>query len=475
MWTHKKSLRLRTKRTRRKRSKFITPDLCLVAGKLMQFVANEDSPLSAAEHLRREYAELQDDHDAAVRQFLQRAYFVAVQFRRRPIEFERLQVHPFWKQSGQKPRDRTRSKWVLNFLMQARTTNQWHLANKYAVILDGLKQDQVEISDVAARIKELGGVDAAYEAMRRRDESSSCQIGESLTPEATKLARRRRPKRTFPLYPLVAPPLAEEKTKPCEDGDENKIVWGEGSFGFVRRVAREYAEIKDGDHQAVIQFLQDAYLAVREMQRQPNQFERLKADPFWKPPWRRPKDPSTSKWVMYFIMQARTPNARHLAGKYAEILDGLQQDQVEITRVAARIKELGGIEAAYEAMRAGTTPPMALKSQQPDPPTTRTADVTDGFGQLFFDEGSYYIIGRFGEKIRFSRPKPPRPPRKPNNLDLWSRRISQCKAQLPQARTKEERDSPNKEIRVLEQLLQEGQSKALARRLAARTKRRLGW
>jgi hypothetical protein len=53
--------------------------------------------------------------------------------------------------------------------------------------------------------------------------------------------------------------------------------------------------------------------------------------------------------------------------------------------------------------------------------------------------------------------------------------MSQCKTQLPHARTTEERDHFNKEIRVLEQLIQERRAKVLDRRLAARTKRRLGW
>jgi hypothetical protein len=379
--------------------------------------------------------------------------------------------------------------------MQATTTYMRQRVRKYAVILDGLKQDQVEIGAVAARIQELGGIDAACQAMRGRHEFSSPKIGTSVMPESTKPARRSLPPRTLPKYPLVAPPFAEGKTQPYEDGDENKIVWGEDAFGFVQRLAREYAMIKDGDHQAVSQVLQRAYLAVREMQRQPDEFARLQADPFFKAPWRRPKDGSTSKWIMYFVVQARTPNVRHLADKYAAILDGLIRDQVEISAVAARIAELGGIDAAHQAMRARTrrhescvtqysqnmsTPPMAWKSKQPARPTTQTAKPTDGDGQLFFDDagpgpGYYYIIGRSGEKIRFNPPKPPRPPRKLNDLDLWSTRISQCKAQLPQALTKEERDYLNKKIRVLEHLLQEGRSKALDRRLAARTKRRLGW
>jgi hypothetical protein len=101
-------------------------------------------------------------------QFLQRAYFVAGQFRRRPRDFERLQAHPFWKPWGEKPRDRSTSKWMLYFIMQATTRNDRKHARKYAAILDGLMQDEVEISAVASRIKELGGIDAACEAMQAR-------------------------------------------------------------------------------------------------------------------------------------------------------------------------------------------------------------------------------------------------------------------------------------------------------------------
>ena len=164
----KKSIGSRTRVARRKRSKFITPDLVLSAGKLLRFVANEDSPLTEAERLRGEYAKMEDGDDAEVSQFLQRAYYVWAQFRQQPGEFERLQAHSFWKQAGLKPRDPATSKWVLYLIMQATTTDVRRRANRYAVILDGLKQDQVEIGAVAARIEELGGIKAAYEAMRAR-------------------------------------------------------------------------------------------------------------------------------------------------------------------------------------------------------------------------------------------------------------------------------------------------------------------
>jgi hypothetical protein len=111
MLTLKKPIGTRTRRARRKRAKFVTPDLVLVAGKLLRFVTSPDNPLSRAEHLRAEYAGMENGYHAKVMQFLQRTYFVALQFRRRPGDFERLQAHPFWKQWRRKPRDRSTSKW----------------------------------------------------------------------------------------------------------------------------------------------------------------------------------------------------------------------------------------------------------------------------------------------------------------------------------------------------------------------------
>jgi hypothetical protein len=166
MLTHKKPLRPRTKRPGRKRSKFVTPDLVRSGGRLIRFVANPNNPLSKAERLRGEYAEMEERHDAEVRQFLQRAYLVADEFRQLRGDFERFQAHSFWKQKGTKPRDRSTSKWLLYFILQATTTSVHRRAGNFAVILDGLMQEQVEINAVAARIKELGGIAGAYEAMQ---------------------------------------------------------------------------------------------------------------------------------------------------------------------------------------------------------------------------------------------------------------------------------------------------------------------
>jgi hypothetical protein len=181
MLTRKKSIKSRTRRARRKQDKFLTPDLVLSGGQRFRFVAGPDDPLREAERLRGKYAEMDDGNDAEVGQFLQHAYGVAAQFRRRPRDFERFQVHEFWKQTGQEPRDPS-TKWVILLMMQATTTKLQTLAGKFAVILDGLLQDQVEVSAVAARINELGGVDGAYEAMQTRANSTPQYLNRKPAP-----------------------------------------------------------------------------------------------------------------------------------------------------------------------------------------------------------------------------------------------------------------------------------------------------
>ena len=76
----------------------------------------------------------------------------------------------------------------------------------------------------------------------------------------------------------------------------------EGAFSFTQRLVEEYVDIEDGHHAAVRQFLQRCYTVALKFQREPDEFEHLKADPFWEASRQRPKDPSTSKWVIYFVM-----------------------------------------------------------------------------------------------------------------------------------------------------------------------------
>jgi hypothetical protein len=122
----------------------------------------------------------------------------------------------------------------------------------------------------------------------------------------------------------------------------------EGAFAAAQGLVEKYKRMVDGHQADRRQFLEDTLPVVLKFQCEPDEFERLKADPFWAEASRqKPKDASTSKWVVYFAMRAKTKNVRNRAGRYAVVLDGLIREKVRPDRVAARIKEMGGIEAAY--------------------------------------------------------------------------------------------------------------------------------
>ena len=123
-------------------------------------------------------------------------------------------------------------------------------------------------------------------------------------------------------------------------------------LGLVKLVAAEYAAMQDEYHARLRHFLFRAYTAYEVFRAFPDTFVKLKKDSFWKKSQQKPKDLKTSRWVLYFIMRATESTDRARATKYAAILDGLSRDKMKPDAVAARIEEMGGIEAAYEAMRA---------------------------------------------------------------------------------------------------------------------------
>ena len=65
----------------------------------------------------------------------------------------------------------------------------------------------------------------------------------------------------------------------------------------------------------------------------------------------------TSKWVLRYLMNARTPIAESSARLFAVILDGFAQDEVLVEAVAKRITALGGLRMAYKKMLARNRSP----------------------------------------------------------------------------------------------------------------------
>jgi hypothetical protein len=117
---------------------------------------------------------------------------------------------------------------------------------------------------------------------------------------------------------------------------------------LARTVAQEYRDMEDGYHAQLHAFLGRANHVYRLFQQVPGAYEELKQDPFWENSHQKPKGLTTSKWVLLFIMQAKTPNDRTRASTYAKILDGFARKKVRADLVPERIKKLGGVEAAYD-------------------------------------------------------------------------------------------------------------------------------
>jgi hypothetical protein len=117
--------------------------------------------------------------------------------------------------------------------------------------------------------------------------------------------------------------------------------------GFAKLVAEEYATLENGYHAKLRMFLCRACRAHDIYCESPDAFEELKQDPFWENSRQKPKDLTTSRWVLYFVMQATESKDRARATKYAAIIEGFKREGVKSNQLPDRIVELGGIEAAY--------------------------------------------------------------------------------------------------------------------------------
>ena len=121
-----------------------------------------------------------------------------------------------------------------------------------------------------------------------------------------------------------------------------------GPLALARIVADEYRVMEDGHHAQLRAFLGRAYRVYRLFQQAPDSYEKLKQDPFWEKSRQKPKDLTTSKWVLLFLMRAETRNARTRASTFAKILNGFARQKARDDQVPKRIAALGGVEDAYD-------------------------------------------------------------------------------------------------------------------------------
>jgi hypothetical protein len=104
-------------------------------------------------------------------------------------------------------------------------------------------------------------------------------------------------------------------------------------------------------------------------------------------------------------MQATKTNVRNRAGRHAVLLDGLIRDKVKPGAVAARIKEMGGVEAAFEAVRArkrrdAERSQSRDENEEPDETRTGTSPSTLSTDELFDPEKDLSIRVRRETHVR---------------------------------------------------------------------------
>jgi hypothetical protein len=121
-----------------------------------------------------------------------------------------------------------------------------------------------------------------------------------------------------------------------------------GPAGFAKMFADEYQAMELAHRAHLHAFLGRAYYTYRLFQQFPGAYEQLKQDPFWRNSLQKPKDLTSSKHVLLFVMRAETPDDRALASKFAKIVDGFARGGVRASQVPRRVNALGGVEAAYQ-------------------------------------------------------------------------------------------------------------------------------
>ena len=152
--------------------------------------------------------------------------------------------------------------------------------------------------------------------------------------------------------------------------------------GFAKTVAKEYAAMENGYHAQLRAFLRKAYQSYQLFLEFRGAFEQLKRDPFWEISRQKPKDLTTSRWVLLFIMRAKTSNVRVRASKYAKILDRFARDGVKVNQVPDRIAKLGGVEAAYDHFVAVEREPTQFTAVEDDEETEDEQPLIPRKGEL---------------------------------------------------------------------------------------------
>jgi hypothetical protein len=116
-----------------------------------------------------------------------------------------------------------------------------------------------------------------------------------------------------------------------------------GAAQLFAMLSEEYAEATDGYRAKLYVFAQRCYRIGLGYTRYPNEFKKLKEDPFWADVRQKPKDDKKMRAVLVFTIKARSAKHASSITKIAKVLDSMAAQNIKPDEVAKRLKAGGGI------------------------------------------------------------------------------------------------------------------------------------
>jgi len=141
-------------------------------------------PVEAARRCQAEISTLYSGFYKEKRRLIAEAYAIARGLEDNPQEWSKFLEDPFWEKRTRKPTIDDRTEPLLHvmvFVFKAIDRNIYKRASKYAAALKRYSDDDVPAREVAAKIKEDGGIETLYRASIANEPRKKPEAEQSLT------------------------------------------------------------------------------------------------------------------------------------------------------------------------------------------------------------------------------------------------------------------------------------------------------
>jgi hypothetical protein len=124
-----------------------------------------------------------------------------------------------------------------------------------------------------------------------------------------------------------------------------------GAMPYAKRVAAEFEKLQTGYRNGLYEFIGKALTSYRKFLRDPDGYKALLSQDNIAGLREKPKLKTTSRLVVYFLIDAQNAADRNTAGKYARIVDYLHKECGDAAAAADHVRNAGGIDAILKKVR----------------------------------------------------------------------------------------------------------------------------